>query len=42
MFPNIKENAIFIADSHFNEKRSQLLTFLKKLKSKEIKQNNYF
>lgn len=33
---NINENAIFIADSHFNEKRAQLLTFLKKLKAKEI------
>ncbi|WP_428023568.1 UDP-2,3-diacylglucosamine diphosphatase [Arcobacter sp.] len=33
---NIKENAIFIADSHFNEKRNQLLIFLKKLKIKEI------
>ena len=42
MFPNIKENAIFIADSHFNEKRSQFLTFLKKLKSKEIETQQLF
>ena len=39
---NINENAIFIADSHFNEKRSQLLTFLKKLKAKEIETEQLF
>lgn len=39
---NIRENAIFIADSHFNEKRAQLLTFLKKLKSKEIETEQLF
>lgn len=33
---NIKENAIFIADSHFNEKRVVLLTLLKKIQSKDI------
>ncbi len=42
MFSNIKESAIFVADSHFNEKRSQLLTFLEKLKSKEIKTEQLF
>ena len=39
---NINESAIFIADSHFNEKRAQLLTFLKKLKSKEIETTQLF
>jgi len=39
---NIQENAIFIADSHFNEKRVDLLIFLKKLQSKEIKTTQLF
>jgi UDP-2,3-diacylglucosamine hydrolase len=42
MLPKINENAIFVADSHFNEKRAQLLTFFKKLKSKEIETNQLF
>ena len=39
---SISEKAIFIADSHFNEKRAQLLIFLKKLKSKEIETEQLF
>jgi len=39
---NIKENAIFIADSHFNENRSELLVFLQKLQSNEIKTTQLF
>jgi len=42
MSNNINENAIFVADSHFNEKRAQLLTFLKKLKTKEIETTQLF
>lgn len=36
MFLNIKENAIFVADSHFNQKNREFLTFLRKVESKEI------
>lgn len=38
----INENAIFVADSHFNEKRAQFLTFLNKIKSKEIETSQLF
>lgn len=36
MFLDIKENAIFVADSHFNQKNREFLTFLRKVESKEI------
>ncbi|RXJ87279.1 UDP-2,3-diacylglucosamine diphosphatase [Arcobacter sp. CECT 8985] len=36
MFFELKENTIFVADSHYNEKNQQFLIFLEKLKSKEI------
>ncbi|RXJ98873.1 UDP-2,3-diacylglucosamine hydrolase [Arcobacter sp. CECT 8986] len=37
MFFELKDNSIFVADSHYNEKNEQFLIFLEKLKSKEIK-----
>ena len=36
MYLSIKQNSIFVADSHFNEKNRELLTFLEKIESKEI------
>ncbi|OUR74032.1 UDP-2,3-diacylglucosamine hydrolase [Arcobacter sp. 31_11_sub10_T18] len=33
---NLQENAIFIADAHFNEKRSEFLIILQKIHSREI------
>ena len=36
MYLNIQENAIFVADSHYNLKNQQFLYFLEKLKNKEI------
>ena len=42
MYHNIKEEAIFVADSHYNEKRAEFLIFLKKLKSKDIKTSQLF
>ena len=36
MYLSIKQGAIFVADSHFNEKNRELLTFLQKVESKEI------
>lgn len=42
MFLNIKENAIFVADSHYNERNQEFLIFLEKVKSKEIKAEQLF
>ncbi len=39
---NLQENALFIADSHFNENRPELLLFLQKLQSNEIKTTQLF
>jgi len=39
---NIQENAIFIADSHFNEKRVEFLEILKKIHSSQIKTKQIF
>ena len=36
MYLSIKQDSIFVADSHFNEKNRELLTFLEKVESKEI------
>ena len=36
MYLSIKQDSIFVADSHFNEKNRELLTFLEKIESKEI------
>jgi UDP-2,3-diacylglucosamine hydrolase len=38
----IDENAIFVADAHFNTNRQELKTFLLKLKNKEIKTKQLF
>lgn len=37
MFHNIKYDAIFVADSHYNQNHQEFLTFLKKLSSGDIK-----
>jgi UDP-2,3-diacylglucosamine hydrolase len=39
---SIKENAIFIADSHYNEKKPEFLAFLRKLQTKEIQTTQLF
>ena len=36
MYLSIKQGAIFVADSHFNQKNKELLIFLEKVESKEI------
>ena len=36
MYLSIKQDSIFVADSHFNEKNRELLIFLEKVESKEI------
>lgn len=36
MFLNINESAIFVADSHYNERNQEFLIFLEKIYSKEI------
>ena len=36
MYLSIQNEAIFVADSHYNEKNIEFLTFLKKIESKEI------
>lgn len=42
MFHKIEENAVFVADSHYNENRKEFLTFLKKLETNEIKTTQLF
>ncbi len=39
---NIEKGAIFVADSHYNEKKPEFLIFLKKLKNKEITTTQLF
>lgn len=39
---SIKRGAIFVADSHYNEKNQQFLSLLEKLKSKEIETSQLF
>ncbi|WP_419770281.1 MAG: UDP-2,3-diacylglucosamine diphosphatase [Candidatus Marinarcus sp.] len=39
---NIEENAIFIADAHFNEQRGEFFKILEKLKTKEITTTQLF
>ena len=39
---NIKEGAIFVADSHFNQKNIEFLQFLNKLEKEEIKTSQLF
>ena len=36
MYLSIQNEAIFVADSHYNEKNKEFLLFLKKIESKEI------
>lgn len=36
MYLNLEKRAIFVADSHYNEKNVEFLIFLQKLKNKEI------
>ena len=42
MYLSIKQDSIFVADSHFNEKNRELLTLLKKVESKEIVTSQLF
>jgi len=42
MFLKIQDDAIFVADSHYSEKHGQFLTFLLKLKNKEVKTSQLF
>ena len=42
MFLSIKPDAIFVADSHFNNKNQELLTFLTKVESKKILTSQLF
>ena len=41
MYLSIKQDAIFLADSHYNQKNRQFLLFLKKLENKERYQTVY-
>jgi len=42
MYLSIKQGAIFVADSHYNQKNKQFLIFLEKLKNREIKTSQLF
>ena len=42
MYLNIEEGAIFIADSHFNQKNKELLILLKRIENKEIQASQIF
>lgn len=42
MYLNIEEGAIFIADSHFNQKNKELLILLKRIQNKEIQASQIF
>lgn len=42
MFLNIKDNAFFVADAHYNDKNIEFLTFLQKLEKKEIYTSQLF
>ena len=42
MYLSIKQDSIFVADSHFNKKNRELLTFLEKVESKEIIKSQLF
>lgn len=42
MYLNIQEEAIFVADSHYNKKNNQFLIFLKKLEKEEISTSQLF
>ena len=42
MYLNIEEGAVFIADSHFNQKNKELLILLKRIQNKEIQASQIF
>lgn len=42
MFVNLYDGAIFVSDSHYNEKNQEFLIFLQKLKNKELKTKQLF
>lgn len=42
MYLNLEKGAIFVADSHYNEKNVEFLIFLKKLKNREITTTQLF
>ena len=42
MYLSIKQGAIFVADSHFNEKNQEFLTLLQKIEKKEIETTQIF
>lgn len=42
MYLNIKNDSIFVADAHYNEKNGEFLIFLEKLKNEEIKTTQLF
>jgi UDP-2,3-diacylglucosamine hydrolase len=42
MYLNIKQGAIFVADSHYNKKNKQFLVLLEKLDKKDIKTTQLF
>ena len=42
MYLSIRDDAIFVADAHFNEKNREFLTFLKKVESKEVVTSQLF
>lgn len=39
---NIQENAIFVADAHYNENRNEFLVFLEKLKNSSVQTTQLF
>ena len=42
MYLSIKNDAIFVADSHFNQKNKELLSLLKKIESNDIVTSQLF
>ena len=42
MYLSIKDDSIFVADSHYNQKNKQFLVFLEKLNNQEIKTSQLF
>lgn len=42
MYLSIKDDAIFVADAHFNERNREFLAFLKKVESKDILTSQLF
>ena len=42
MYLSIKQDSIFVADSHYNQKNKQFLFFLKQIENKKIKTTQHF